>query len=891
MTAHFENWKLAIVSKHFGVRVPERREHAAKEEKQFIENKDENDDIETIVEETLTDGSISSSRSHEGLAELFDEHTFEVLECIDIENRATNVENELMFSDVDVIIDEILTKIVQRTDDGESLANNNSDQFGDAMSSNLKGVHGGNEDMGTKRVDCQNNVCNDISITDMAQGVDVDVSQSFSRDGGILGIVENVDAGDGDIFKNLDVRLKKRENKSSTDIKYETEGGGNCVSVILIWDRAEFYKHGGKRGGRQRIKNMAASVCSCWEGSFKFKYQSSIGNQIRNDFVFGNEAQALQFLEKVSVAEVPENVNKRIIVSNEEDFGLGLEHVLSEEDILFLANIAHTNHLFRHFLECRILTNGDQIMFKFSSLSDVNLFLFNKSIPRYKLLGRLRKLSQLHKFKLVSNKEDGAFVLETKDLMTFTRTKSWADLSSRFMFKTVSKEGSSSRQLLFRNKRDLFHFYVSEEGKELTSLWIPQIQIVKQENQKPDNIGDIDIELLIERAMERHQSLESELTSRKKQLEYLKKKMLRNDRGIEANRLYIKKLSAKISSIGQVVPSTLTIQDVLKLEFKEENETGSNYPLCLRNFLQSDELVKVEEVDGDIVFSFSGCDSLEKLLNSQCKKTAQKWSAVSKLPQRAGFVTEKLFKTYGLLVYLEETSLLKKPIKQIEDELKAKNAKVECRAFGFAARFSTLLSFLQGLVDREIHAYHRVLFMQENVAFIKRTDRHKFFKGRVCLNEDDCLRLRWKNSEENQNAMDANSVERFLAGFSKFLLDPRVEEVSEDWLGRVILCFDSEESLDTLLVDHCDTECNHVNRLPSIPPIFALQGPSYSVRCPHGVDLRHFFMIDNECFTSSDILKISSPSRLFPFLCLTSKELRGAYPSLCLHSEDFVTML
>ena len=90
---------------------------------------------------------------------------------------------------------------------------------------------------------------------------------------------------------------------------------------------------------------------------------------------------------------------------------------------------------------------------------------------------------------------------------------------------------------------------------------------------------------------------------------------------------------------------------------------------------------------------------------------------MSKLPQRAGFVTEKLFKTYGLLVYLEETSLLKKPIKQIEDELKAKNAKVECKAFGFAARFSTLLSFLQGLVDIEIHAYHRVLFMQENVAF------------------------------------------------------------------------------------------------------------------------------------------------------------------------------
>merc|ERR1719233_1842744 len=348
---------------------------------------------------------------------------------------------------------------------------------------------------------------------------------------------------------------------------------------------------------------------------------------------------------------------------------------------------------------------------------------------------------------------------------------SWDDFSTRFMFKTVSKDGSSSRQLLFRNKRDLFYFYASEEGKELTSLWIPQSQIMKQDDQKIENLGYVDKEPLTERAMERHQSLESELKSREEKLEYLEKKILRKERGIESNRQLIEKLRLKIILMGDVIPSTLTIQDVLKLEFKDENETGSNYHLCLRDFLHSDDLVKVEEVDGDIVFSFSSSNSLEKLLNSQCKNIAQKWSAVSQFPLRAGFFPEKLFKTYGLLVYLEETSLFKKSIKQVEDELKAKNAKVECRAFGFAARFPTLFSFLQGFVDREIYPYHRVSFLQENVVFLKRSDRHKFFNGRVCLNEADCLRLRWKKREENQNAMDER-VERFLAGFSKFLLDP-----------------------------------------------------------------------------------------------------------------------
>jgi len=884
MTAHFEKWKLDIVSKHFRVRVPERRKNGDKEDKEekgCIEEQSENDDIERIFEETL-EGSTSSS--HEGLADVFDEFTNDLLTVIDIENKVTDVENELITSDVIVIIEEILTKIVQRTDDGKSLANDNSETFGEAvlMSNYMNEIHGVNDDGGTKKVDCQNNVCNDNIETNMPKG-DVDKFQSYSRDGGIA-----EDEYTGDIFQNKDVRLGKYDKKSSID---ETEAGENCVSVILIWDKTEFYKKlGGRRGdGKRHIKNLAASVCSCLKGELKFKCQSSLGNQLRNDFVFCNEAHALQFLEKVSVAVVPESVFKRIIVSKERDFGLGLEHVLSEEDVLTLANFGHIEHLFRHFLECRILMEEDQIMFKFSSLSDVNLFLFNKSIPRYKLLGRLRKLSQLLKFKLVSNKEDEALILETKDFSISTRSKSWGDLTSRFMFKT--EEGPSSRQLLFRNKRDLFSFYTSDEGKELTSLWIPQSQIVKQEDQNIENLGNIDIEPLLERSMERHQSLESGLTSSKRKLKYLENKISRKEREIAANKSVINKLRLKIISIDDVIPSTLTIEDVLKLEFKDENENGSNYPLCLRKFLHSDDLVKVEEVDGDIIFSFSCSDNLEKLLNSQCKKTAQKWSAVSLLPLRAGFVPDKMFKTYGLLVHLEETSLIKKPIKQVEDELKAKNAKVECRAFGFAARYSTLLSFLQGLVDREIYAYHRVMFMQENVVFMKRTDGHKFFKGRVCLNEDDCLRLSWKNNEENQNVIDDNYVERFLAGFSKFLLDSRVEEVSEDWLGRMILCFDSVESLDSLLLDHCDTECNHVARISSLPVRFALKGPSYSIRCPHGVDLRYFFMIDNECYSSPDFLKISSPSRLFPFLCLTSRELRAVYPSLCLHSEDFITLL
>ena len=93
--------------------------------------------------------------------------------------------------------------------------------------------------------------------------------------------------------------------------------------------------------------------------------------------------------------------------------------------------------------------------------------------------------------------------------------------------------------------------------------------------------------------------------------------------------------------------------------------------------MQSDDLLKVAEVDGEIIFTFSSSSKLEKLLIFHCCKTVKKWSYIPNLSQRAGLVTDKLYKDFSLLVYIEETSLLAKTIKQVEDELLVCQAKVE----------------------------------------------------------------------------------------------------------------------------------------------------------------------------------------------------------------------
>ena len=183
------------------------------------------------------------------------------------------------------------------------------------------------------------------------------------------------------------------------------------------------------------------------------------------------------------------------------------------------------------------------------------------------------------------------------------------------------------------------------------------------------------------------------------------------------------------------------------------------------------------------------------------------------------------------------------------------------------------------------------MFMQENVLSMGRSGCVQFFKGQVCLTEEDWLRLQWKKSEENSCSTNvSSSLDSFVVWLSTFLRDSRVKKVCEDWEGKIVLCFESQWVLESILRDHCHVNSNTVTNVGRLPVSFCYTGSGhgYNVGCPPDVDLGHFFMIDNSCYIIQDPFQISSASRIFPFLCLNDSELRTAYPSMCLQPSNFV---
>ena len=130
--------------------------------------------------------------------------------------------------------------------------------------------------------------------------------------------------------------------------------------------------------------------------------------------------------------------------------------------------------------------------------------------------------------KLAADK-DGFLTMETKNL-GMGNNKDWTDLESRFMFKTRIKKGV--KYLLFKNKKDLFYFYVSREAKALTLLLINQIVGVKAP------VTGINA-----------RKIASRLAEKQKELRNVKEKVLKREKDIKAHRLTIQKLTQKLGSL------------------------------------------------------------------------------------------------------------------------------------------------------------------------------------------------------------------------------------------------------------------------------------------------------------------------------------------------------
>jgi len=299
MAANFEQWKLELVSKHFKV-----------ESENITKNELSPDDNIALCE-------ISSGKN-----------------CVieeDVINNMNTVQCILEVSDVlepddpKVEFEDLLSA---SEDEDDKLPRESEDTSEDVYCENYE--IGGS----VSSDDADEN-------TELAETITLSENLDFSEDN----VASDVTS---EHFTNQDVRLRQQDQKVIEGIGESSSFKGgkselNCVSFILIWGKEEFYKKlGGRRGeGKVLIQNLVKSVCKCLgslKADLKFECQSTVGNQVRKDFVFHNGEQAKRFVEKVkATVQTPQNVALKPFLLSEEYFGLGLEPVLTEQHILLLA--------------------------------------------------------------------------------------------------------------------------------------------------------------------------------------------------------------------------------------------------------------------------------------------------------------------------------------------------------------------------------------------------------------------------------------------------------------------------------------------------------------------------------------------------------------------------
>ena len=259
----------------------------------------------------------------------------------------------------------------------------------------------------------------------------------------------------------------------TTQTKIPETGERNCVSVVLIWSKDEFKKK--RENALVIIRNALGKIKECAEnsGNIVFESKSTIeGNQARLDLVFETEKQAKNF--NMAVNEIKNNLGKvffRSFLYSEAEIGYKQDPALTEMNILQLAKDGRVKNIFRHFLTCNVVSEDGQILFKFDSLADTNLFLYNKSnAADMRVTGMIRQ-----------NQEplcllpdcDGMFSLcvQMKEMQDNEDCWSWRHLEEKFGFHT--KHRGQEMYFQFKNKLDLYVYFASEEAKKCASIEIP----------------------------------------------------------------------------------------------------------------------------------------------------------------------------------------------------------------------------------------------------------------------------------------------------------------------------------------------------------------------------------------------------------------------------------
>jgi len=285
------------------------------------------------------------------------------------------------------------------------------------------------------------------------------------------------------------------------------------------------------------VQNLSDCARSISKSEVKFESRSTLdGNQARIDIVFGSESEAREFNLEVNRTKTLSAVKvaMRTFLFYEVELDYEQDPVLTEQDVLHIVKFDRLRNLFRHFLTCNVITEDNKIVFRFNTIADVNLFLYNKCRdPNKRTIGKFRQDQEQLSLLPGKNEKFSLVVYHSK-----MKSWDWELLENKFKFKQKMLGGVKHVQ--FDNKIDLYTFFASEDAKNFDTLEVLPAQLIE------DNLKN-NPKLHVEKALaDDDQDDRLQLAAVEKELIAAKVDLAKKDAIFDKQRTIIKELRKEI---------------------------------------------------------------------------------------------------------------------------------------------------------------------------------------------------------------------------------------------------------------------------------------------------------------------------------------------------------
>jgi len=493
---------------------------------------------------------------------------------------------------------------------------------------------------------------------------------------------------------------------------------------------------------------------------------------------------------------------------------------------------------------------------RFDNISDLNLFLFNKS--RHQSEQTLGTLRRVVSFLTLVSDDEGFFRLQAH-----TKNPILQEQQTQFGFSVrpmnpgdTADTCNGDLHLLFKSKLKLMKFFVSKIGKQINILRFDENFIVEEVTRVENRVTSLQMEV---------QKCQAYVERMQKKVDNFKELIRTETDLLQSKMIKMNTLKMQLSLSQEKIHNScncgnsevrISLDTILGYRFKDETRLSDNYPRCLTSFFRSPGIVRVEAEDETIFVVFKTQSSLQQTCRRLCT-TLQG-------PKRAELIPDPLCGDYRLLIYLVESDLRNIPLEELEEFVRKRGGDTEVWKFGLRVRFADKLSLVNCLASSEVYKYHKTVIQNDSILYYGGSLSSFTFNGLPCLFEDDLVRLNFGEDESEA-----------CSTLTDFIRESGFNSVRLDWDGDLVFTFSKEGALEKTL--------SKFGGLAKGPKKFSFSD-DLLLRVPPRTDVRDYLALVDSCQMNKGFISFRHKRDLIE--CLVSEPLKALYPDAVLHKQS-----